>query len=177
MGIRLWQRVRKEGGFGLVELMVAMVILNVAILALVAAFISSSTALARASRSATAATLAERQLELYRALTYTAIALDTTSVNATDTTYRNDTALPSNNIANLITTSSGCSGVPDQCNPSRTATGPDGETYRVDTYIVSKTPPNGRAIKLVTVVIRNGTTLTQNPWARQSSSFDQSTGE
>ena len=40
---------------------------------------------------------------------------------------------------------------------TQTVTGPDGRTYRLDTYIVSVTPPTGgsRPIKQVTVVARN----------------------
>lgn len=190
MGIRLWRRLRSDEAFGLVELMIALLILNTAVLALVAAFVSSSTALRRASRTANAATLADRQLELYRALTFSVIALDSTSVGSTDTTYRNDTALPSQSTTNLITTGTGCSGLPNQCNPSRTVAGPDGESYRVDTYVVcvnttthtvqtpstcDSTLANG-TVKLVTVVVRDANNLSANPWARQSSSFDRSTG-
>jgi type II secretory pathway pseudopilin PulG len=190
VGIRLWRRLRSDNAFGLVELLIALLILNTAVLALVAAFVSSSTALRRAGRTATAATLADRQLELYRALTFSVIALDSTTVGSTDTTYRNDTALPSSSTTNLITTTSGCSGLPNECNPSRTVAGPDGESYRVDTYIVcvsntshalqtpsscSSTSPNG-TIKLVTVVVRDAGALAAAAWARQSSSFDRSTG-
>jgi type II secretory pathway pseudopilin PulG len=191
VAIRLWRRLRADEGFGLVELLIALLILNVAVLALVAAFVSSSATLRRASRTATAATLADRQLELYRALTYGVIALDSGSVSSTDTTYRSDTALPGSSTSNLITTGTGCSGLPNECNPSRTASGPDGETYRIDTYVVcvnnsthdvqtpstcdSSTPPNG-TVKLVTVVVRDASALTASPWARQTSSFDRSTG-
>ena len=41
----------------------------------------------------------------------------------------------------------------------RTVTGPDDVSYRVDTYIVAYTPPNGRAIKRVTIVVRRTTGL------------------
>src|SRR5947199_2549567 len=86
-------RLRGEKGFGLLELLMAMVMLNIGILALVAAFNSGTVALARASRTSTAAALADAQMERYRALTYGAIVLDSTSVNATDSTYRNDSVL------------------------------------------------------------------------------------
>src|SRR6266550_3173599 len=73
-------RAREEGGFGLIELVIAMFMLNVGILALVAAFNSGAIALRRASHTSTAASLADSQMELYRALTYSQIGLDTTSV-------------------------------------------------------------------------------------------------
>ena len=56
----------------------------------------------------------------------------------------------------------------------QTVNGPDQRSYRVDTYIVSQTPPTGRAVKLVTIVVRRGSDLRQ--LARVSSSFDQSSG-
>ena len=61
-----------------------------------------------------------------------------------------------------------------QCNPRQTVNGPDQRPYRVDTYIVSQTPPTGRTVKLVTIVVRRGSDLRQ--LARLSSSFDQSSG-
>ena len=168
------RKLRAEGGFGLIELLIAMVILNVGLLAVLAAVVSGQTALRRASRIATASTLADAQMELYRALTYSAIALDTTAVDTTDTTYRNDAAL-GGTIANDITASGGCLSTTTQCNPSRVLIGPDRGSYRVDTYIVSRTPSGGRPVKLVTVVVRDGTNLART-YVRQSSSFDASTG-
>ncbi len=47
------------------------------------------------------------------------------------------------------------------CTPTQTVTGPDGRSYRVDTYIVWTTPSGGTAVKQVTVVVRkSGTTAT-----------------
>src|SRR5437764_242733 len=69
-------RLRSERGFGLIELLMAMVMLNVGILAVVAAFSSGMFALKRASRLSTASALADSQMELFRATTYSAIALD-----------------------------------------------------------------------------------------------------
>src|SRR6266511_4548166 len=61
---------RDESGFGMLELLMAMVMLNVGILAIIAAFSSGNTALARASRISTAAALANKQMEAYRGLRY-----------------------------------------------------------------------------------------------------------
>jgi type II secretory pathway pseudopilin PulG len=167
-------RLRGDAGFGLVELLIAMVLLNIGLLAIATAIVSGTTTVRRSSRHATASALADAQMELYRALTYSSIALDSTSVSATDTTYRNDSAL-SGSISNDITTTSGCTGLPNQCVPSRTVTGPDHGTYRVDTYIVSSTPTSGRALKLVTVVVRDSSNLSGNPYVRIASTFDLST--
>jgi Tfp pilus assembly protein PilV len=72
--------------------------------------------------------------------------------------------------------------------PSKTVTGADGYSYRVDTYITwelvtnvsngSCTPPacaTGRPAKLVTIVVREST-APYDELARLSSSFDESTG-
>src|SRR6478672_6808586 len=73
-------RLRSEQGFGLIELLMAMVMLNIGILAIVAAFNSGIFAINRASRATTASALADQQMELYRALTYAAIALDSNTL-------------------------------------------------------------------------------------------------
>jgi len=174
---RLLSRVRKalrdRAGFGLVELLIAMMLLNVGLIALLGAFISGSTAVRHASRIATASTLADTQMELYRALTYDAIALDPSSIPVT-TPYTSDVAYDASQVT--ATCASGAYASYPQCNASRTVTGPDHGTYRVDTYIVLRTPTGGREVKLVTVVVRDTKSLSGPALARQASSFDISTG-
>ena len=172
-------RLRSERGFGLIELLMAMVILNIGILAIVAAFNSGIFALNRASKISTASALADSQMELYRAITYNAIALDSTALGVVDNTYKCDSALgvscPNSTSGEVTATCSG-SPVPNECNPSRPVTGADRKSYRVDTYIVMTTPANGRALKAITVVVRDGNTLNARPYARITSTFDPSTG-
>jgi type II secretory pathway pseudopilin PulG len=170
---RLRARLQGDDGFGLVELLVALMMLNIGLIAIMGAMISGTTAVRRASRLATASTLADQQMELYRGLTYAAIALDPTSIPATSP-YTTDASYSASQVT--ATCSSGAYTSYPQCNASRTVTGPDHGAYRVDTYIVSSTPTNGRALKLVTVVIRDAKNLTGLALSRQSSSFDQSTG-
>jgi hypothetical protein len=55
-------------------------------------------------------------------------------------------------------------------------TGADRKSYRVDTYILTTTPANGRPLKVVTVVVRDGQKLSARPYARVTSTFDASTG-
>lgn len=148
----------------------AMTILNIAILAIVAAFNSGTFAIKRASRISTASALADAQMELYRALTYTSISLDTAATAAADSVYKGDSAW---NASQVTAT---CPGLPNACNPSRAATGADGGSYRIDTYIVLQTPTNGRPLKLLTVVVRNASALSARPYVRIASTFDQSTG-
>ena len=173
VGRRLLARLRRADGFGLVELLIAMMILNIGLIALMGAFISGVKVVRQASRTSTASTLADTQLELYRALTYSAIALDPLSVPTT-APYTTDAAYVSTQVT--LTCALGTYTSYPQCNASRTLTGPDHGRYRVDTYIVSRTPTAGRAIKAVTVVVRDSSNLSGPALARVSTSFDQSTG-
>jgi type II secretory pathway pseudopilin PulG len=172
-------RLRSERGFGLIELLMAMVMLNIGILAIVAAFNSGMVALNRASKISTASALADSQMELYRAITYNSIALDSTVLGSVDNTYKCDSALGAscpNSTAGEVTTSCAGSPLPNECVPSRSVTGADHKNYRVDTYIVYTTPTNGRQLKVVTVVVRDGSALSARPFARVTSTFDPSTG-
>jgi type II secretory pathway pseudopilin PulG len=176
-------RLRSQEGFGLVELMVSMTMLNIGLLAIVAAFQSGALALKNAGEVSTASVLADKQMELYRALKYTEIALDTNAVQTAngETAYQCDSANKVDPAAacgggNLQTQQQKtCSTMTPQCNPRQTVTGPDGRAYRVDTYVVSQTPPTGRTVKLVTIVVRRNVDL--KALSRVSSSFDQSSGQ
>jgi type II secretory pathway pseudopilin PulG len=172
-------RLRSERGFGLIELLMAMVMLNIGILAIVAAFNSGMFALNRASKISTASALADSQMELFRAITYNSIALDSTSLGTVDNTYKCDSALGAscpNSTSGEVTTACAGSPLPNECVPSRSVTGADHKNYRVDTYVVYTTPTNGRQLKVVTVVVRDGNALSARPFARVTSTFDSSTG-
>jgi type II secretory pathway pseudopilin PulG len=180
-------RVQEEAGFGLIELLMAIVMLNIGILALVAAFNSGAIALKRASHVSNASVLADSQMELYRGLTYAQIALDSTQISGnTDTTYKCDSALGTGACPYTITTCSAscadgtvpvvtCAGspLPKQCQTSRTSSGMDSARYRVDTYIRYITPAGGRQTKQVTIVVRDADNLAKQ-WARETSTFDPS---
>ena len=163
---------RADEGFGLVELMIAMVILNVGVLAIVAAFGSGGVTLQRAAATQTATSLADKQMELYRAVRYVDISLDTQSVtnaDAGDATYAAES--PALQVTAL------CSPVTPACNPMQTISGaasPDNRSYRVDTFIVMQPTTNGRDVKRVTIVVRRSSPL--QTLARVTSVFDQSTG-
>lgn len=70
---RFVARLREEEGFGLIELMVALLVLNVGIFATVAAFTSGALALRRASHVSTAAAIADKYMESYRNSSYSSI--------------------------------------------------------------------------------------------------------
>ncbi len=185
---------REEGGFGLIELVMAMFMMNVGILALVAAFNSGAVALKRASHVSTAAALADSQMELYRGLTYAQIGLDATALAAVDNTYKCDVAqkpagasvcpntvtacaLAAGSCADYTVQTKSTSCALNECTPTRTvtaATSPDHYPYRVDSYIRNMTPTSGRQLRQITVVVRDGN-LASRVFARQTSTFDPST--
>ena len=68
-------RAREEKAFGLIELVIAMVMLNVGILALVATFQSGALAIGRSAYSSNATVVADKTMEVYRALQNKAIYL------------------------------------------------------------------------------------------------------
>jgi Tfp pilus assembly protein PilV len=70
---RLVARFRDEEGIGLIELMIALLVLNVGIFATLAAFTSGALALRRASHASTAAAIADKYMESYRDSSYTSI--------------------------------------------------------------------------------------------------------
>jgi type II secretory pathway pseudopilin PulG len=171
---------REEGGFGLVELVLALAVLNVVLLALFATFNAGSLALRRASRISTAETMADKQMELYRAQVYSGILLDNTLVNATatttDATHTGDSSWVS--AASQFTTGT-CSSTLPECKPIQTGVaGPDGRTYRIDTYVRAlagtDAPTSSRGVKRVTVVVRDSSD--GKVLARLTSSFDLATG-
>ena len=140
----------------MIELLISIVMLNVGILALVAAFNSGALAIQRASQTATAATLAEKQMELYRAQQY--IERRPRGVRDVVTAPGETRPTPSDTAYNATQVTKVCAGLalaPAQCKPhahrhrARTAI-----SYRVDTYMVLFTPTDGRAVKSVTVVVR-----------------------
>lgn len=176
-----------EGGFGLVELIIAMTVLNVGLLALVAAMNSGALALSRAGRISTAAALAESHMELFRSLTYVEIRLDDATLAAdADGTYTGDAAWSDATDvtdANVAWTSCGTT-IPRECDPRVELTGPDGHRYRVDAYIREEdpgvvgqddAPVTARNVKVVTIVVRDAGDPTRT-FVRQQSTFDQSAG-
>jgi type II secretory pathway pseudopilin PulG len=183
IALTVYTRAREESGFGLLELLMAMVMLNVGILAIVAAFSSGNGALARAARISTASALANKQIEAYRGLIYDNIIFTTTEWTGAlaDSSYKADTAYQQNMLSPvspkaLVATVTNCpTNVPTTaCDPSYTTTGADHRSYRVDTYLYYDQPGGGAQLKTVTVVVRPATD-TSRVYARVSSTFDSST--
>lgn len=172
---RLRRCARDERGFGLIELLAAMVVLAVGILALFAMFESGVRQLTRASTVTTAGALADKEMEGYRAIKYASIGLPDTLVLAEGTPYSDDSAYSADAATRVDLVACGTAPCTTKV-PVQTPTGADGKTYRVDTYVTWQTVGAGRLVKLVTIVVRDGTD-TSKVWARAASAFDRSTGE
>jgi Tfp pilus assembly protein PilV len=141
-------RLRSQHGFALIEMVAAIVLINVGLLAMLLALNSGMVTLRRSAQTSTASAVADQQLERFRARAFSAIYLDTASLAATDSTYQADAAYSASQVSQT------CSPLVAACTPSQTVTGPDGRSYRVDTYVVSVTPSGGQAVKQITVVVR-----------------------
>jgi prepilin-type N-terminal cleavage/methylation domain-containing protein len=174
-------RLRQEDGFTLIELLMAMIVLSVGILALVAAYSSGYVALNRATRVSSATLVADSQMERLRALTYSNIKLSTTcgAGCSVDATYTGDSAY---SAAAQVTGCPTTTPMDPACLPTQTKTGPDGKSYRLDTYIVytcisgtlSTSPSvtcgsgNPAPLKRVTLVVRSSSLTTP---VREQSTF------
>lgn len=77
-------RAREEDGFGLIELAIAMVVLNVGIFALIAAFQSGTLAVSRSGKTSSATVIADKTIEVFRALENKAIYLNAPSGGGND---------------------------------------------------------------------------------------------
>jgi type II secretory pathway pseudopilin PulG len=77
-------RAREEKAFGLIELLFAMVMLNVGILALVATFQSGALAIGRSAYASNASAVADKTMEVYRALENKAIYLSAPAGGGSD---------------------------------------------------------------------------------------------
>jgi len=169
---------REQGGFGLIELVFAMAILSIVVLALFAAFNAGAFAVRRAAETSTAETMADKQMELYRALLYGNIGLSSTLIStaASDATHTGDSAWVSSASQLSVGT---CTTTATECMPVQSSvTGPDTKTYRIDTYVRQLSsgaggPTSGRDVKQATVVVRNASGKTL---ARLTTTFDKATG-
>ena len=235
----------------MIELLCAMVVMSVGILAVFAMLQSGAVQIKRAAVTSTAAAIADSEIEKFRAIKFDTIGLDDTAVASADPTYAADAAyltdtpttalaasLPASSSTMTVTSAAGfpasapfrvkiesevvivtegagtttwtitrgadyttaadhangvsvthkrlahlppCGSSP--CTtyvPTRAITGPDGGSYRVDTFITwsrisNQAGTSGRNVKLVTIVVRDPTTPSK-VHARVSSAFDESTG-
>lgn len=175
---------RDERGFGLVELLISMTILVIAVFAMYTAFDAGALALLRSSRTSTAATIGEKQLELYRGMLWSNIGLRAAGPNgsgldSTDGTHQGDSDWVSQTAQTAAANCSSSSA--PECQPTQSnITGPDGFKYRTDTYVRTLTAAgggvyNGRDVKRVAVTVRKQEDQTKL-LARVATTFDRATG-
>lgn len=168
------QRAGEDGGFGLVELLIAMTVLLVGVLAVFVMFESGIITLKRASTRTTASALADAQMESFRAIEYDSIGLVEADVLLAAAPYSSDPAYqasPLNRVGLLP-----CGVAPCTTKvPVQTLAGADGKSYRVDTFVTWQTVAGGRNVKRVTIVVRDAG-ATAMTYARVATFFDASTG-
>ena len=170
----------------MIELLAAMVVMAIGIMALFAMFQSSSVQLRRAAMTSTAAALADSQMERFRAVRFDTIGLAQTDVEAADSTYTGASdgaymaiSSPTNEVNSTVVVPK-CPATPcTDSVPTEQVTGADGRPYRVDIYVTWKAISNqagvtGRNVKLVTIIVRDAST--NRTYARVSSSFDELSG-
>jgi prepilin-type N-terminal cleavage/methylation domain-containing protein len=190
------KRLRAQQGMTLVEVLVAMFVLSIGIMAIVAGLASGILTVQRSGKTSSAGAIADRQMEAFRGISYPAIA---TTNTPTDGVYEN-TAAPYSSPYDATwkivdNTLSGC--VQNYCAPTQTITAAGG-TYRVDTYVNWKCPTPGstltagspptcsdvvisgvtiktRSVKQVTIIVRNNSDQTKTLF-RETSNFDALTG-
>jgi len=176
-------KIRDESGMGLIELLCAISFIAIALLVTVGVFSSTAALMKKSSEDATAGTVADAQMERYRDMSYDWIGLDTNA--STDATYTSDVACVDDSTCDNTAPAAGATACESggtvyvvtqfqpNCAPTQTILGPDNRNYRLDTYvraIQSVTDGNPRQTKLVTVVVRDPTSL--KVLAREESDFD-----
>jgi type II secretory pathway pseudopilin PulG len=169
-------RAREEDGFLMVELVAAVVILSIALLALMAGYSAAFLSLHKAAQKSAGATLADNQLELYSALAYASIGLDATtltSVKSSNSTYVSDEAGLTSAASATDHTISGC-GSTSQCLPVQTLTGSDGKSYTIETFIrdIANASYTGRSERVVTVLVRDPSTTGSPTVTQLSAAYD-----
>jgi Tfp pilus assembly protein PilV len=172
------ERLRSEEGFGIVELIVATVVLTVALLALMASYDEAFVSLHKSARTSSAATLAETQLELYGALPYASIGLSSsklTTAKASDAYYSTDEATLSPTGTDV--TNASCDTTSAQCLPVQASVkGSDGKNYRIETFVrdVTQTLTVGTTTeRVVTVIVRDPNTSGTPSVYTVTAAFDQ----
>ena len=160
----------------LIELLMAMVVLNIGIFALIATFQSGSMALRRAALVSNGSAVGDKVMETYRGLQNKAIFLSAPAGGG------NDVSGMPNGIPNSTSTyapipASSAANVPaglaiDPTKAVQKVTGPDGQSYPVYTYIIMVQPSTSYGyLKQVTVMVFDPLNTT-HVISSQSSLFD-----
>ena len=151
-------RLRDERGMGMIEMLAAIMVITIALLALMASYDQAFFSLHQAGRKTAAANIAETQLQLYSALPYASVGLSSslvTTAKASDAFYHTDelalTPAGTTEVYNLS-----CDTSSAQCKPVQTGvTGSDGLTYRVETFVRDVAGSGTATERDVTVIVRD----------------------
>ena len=150
-------RIREEAGIGLIELLVAMLVLSIGIFALVAGFSSGFGSINRASKASTAAVLVDAQMEKFRTGGWSALPVGTTTttpLGADGRTYWMQTV------------------VELKCPDDTTPTGPSCVLNDIPPLVP---PVTSRPVRKVTFIVKDGSA--SGPLLiTESSTFDQAIG-
>jgi type II secretory pathway pseudopilin PulG len=144
-----------ESGIGLIELLIALTLLVIGVGAALSVFASSFVSLQHTSREGTALTLADRQLEAYRSMSYS--CLPAASLLAPDPACATPFTDP----------------FPNPYSASQTVTGtesPDHRTYTVTTTVTDVGTDCGTGVREIIVVVTDPTNGNEN-LARETSCF------
>jgi Tfp pilus assembly protein PilV len=133
----LGAKLRREEGIGLVELLIALLVLNIGIFATLGAFTSGALALRRASHVSTATAISDQYLECFRDTSFASIQWPNTA---------GGTAL--SGTACAATTATGSDGLQHV-----TVTGPDSRQYSVTASVSYQPPPGPTSLKVVTLTV------------------------
>lgn len=191
-------RANSEDGFGLIELLAAMTVLSIALLALLAGYGTAFVSIRSSSLKVTAAALANQQLELYRSLPYDSIGLDTATTTAIgdsgggsyDSVYATNPILDGAFVTDPVTgavsqlpsgtvndvTIDDC-GSTANCLPVQTVTGNDSHSYRIETFVVDQANDTTSSIRwterVVTVFVRDAAVSDMPELVSVTSGFDR----
>ncbi len=165
---------------GIIELVVAVVVITIALLAIAAGFETGVVSIRAAAKQTVAAKLADAQVERYAALAYTSIGLDATTLTNTktsgnpsyDSTYVSDETALNAVTSGTDATISGC-GTAAQCLPVQTVTGTDNKNYKLETFIRDVVSFGAWTERIVTVIVRNPNVSGAPEIFRLTSGFDK----
>lgn len=176
-------RLKGEAGQGLVELLAAIVVLSIALMALMAGYDTAFLSLHQSAQKSIASTLANEQLELYNAFSYSKVGLDATTLTniqtagaSYDATYVADKASLDNTANDADVPIANCGATPN-CYPVQTAIGSDHRSYRLETFVRDITNTSVSNIswttREVTVIVRDPSTAGSPEILRLTTAFDR----
>jgi type II secretory pathway pseudopilin PulG len=174
-------RLQDESGFSIVELVVAVMVITVALLAIAAGFETAAVSVHAAAKKTVAAKLANAQIERYAALAFTSIGLDATTLTNTKTSGNpsySSTYVSDETALNAVTggtdvSISGCGSTAAQCLPVQTVTGTDNKSYKLETFIRDVVSFGTWTERIVTVIVRNPNVSGTPEIFRLTSGFDK----